>query len=1114
MADIDDSGADKLLRTYEKLEETLSRVDRKIKNVSATDKSMSDDLRDRIKTQRALNSEMKVALAAQVKARSNAKENRATLEETADAYRDLSTEEKKAADALARAMQQGKRSAKEVGSFVDSRIKKIKEYGEYIDDTRKKEEKLYKTKRLTDGPKIRDALRGKLSGASRSLFNTDFREVGTGWKMGRGSALRAGASLEKIKESGSLGPMLSKAAGATGSFLTSISKLTGGLGLAVGAVVAMGKAVIHLDKFMKDLNGKFLTLAGPTVGMSAVRQMEKFNDTIFNVSRNSRLGLQAEDMQRMFSSVAAQGLSMQGLEQRASTADRSGIVNTIETARTLSLQFGTSFEAMGSNMTDQMLNLRSSLEDVKDGFDFMSHSAARAGIQGEKFYQAVEASTSSLSLYGNYLKYASGLLEDFVSKGTMGLKDATSVTTSIMGTFTDPKENRKIVAMMGKATRGIIEGLVADLDKQISDVDKKIATLRDSKTEGNPLANAETDKAIEALQIQKRKLMSDRSIPKIAAETGDLQHMSEALTQLPDKLALVSAYVNKMNVDFFSGKNIATFALMTKQLGLSSEAVMRLKSSMLTAVDTAEDFYDLHGGVLPEITESNKESIDALKGTLMQVAAGEQSFAEAEQGIKGYVNSFKGASEEFKADLLNLMKANPQAASDFLDGSSAGETDMQRKNNLRTYAQSYTLSRKDRGEVFGISEDQQAELIKQTTSIQKQLNIGKDAIEYATAGNDIMKNVATWTYTTAMKANDILQVLQKTDIEKDKQDIEKFKKNQSGDYKTLKSGLLGLPAAIKEVSRLKEGAKLTNLSNEAILEMTTPETEELRKAISVQEGLESKIGQYKTSLGDAVFKAIEEEATAVVTASKDMTEAAKAQTEALKDVSFLLSDEGKEFSAKMSKAIAGLSDSETKDFGDLLETFKTGNSKDRSQAGYEIGSRLHGRSGLTTDLSSPEQLKLIESELTARNKKRLDKNEKTGELEKTFKWFRAALTGGLEEFEEDFFPAEGVEPPKKKDFLFGSSGFAYGSPGDMLIDKESLANGLGANTGGLVDSAVNKMGSGSLAGIENNWGGITVHVNGGDAESIRMAIPELKTALNSFIDQKFKRLMLDKETRV
>jgi len=370
--------------------------------------------------------------------------------------------------------------------------------------------------------------------------------------------------------------------------------------------------------------------------------------------------------------------------------------------------------------------------------------------------------------------------------------------------------------------------------------------------------------------------------------------------------------------------------------------------------------------------------------------------------------------------------------------------------------------------------DYQKDIVAGMTDMTKYLDISKESIKYALSG-DAMENVSKYTYKTAEYAALIYESIDEN-------------------YRMKKMGRVG------EISLLKEGKGKYGKNKEesfqynwdAIVKGTELNTESMYQSSRLSNALgidsvESELKLIQSGDTNEAYRLLREQAKIGL----DTKELDKDQESAVSDLFKVLSAQ-----AQAQETIA----ESTKKFkvwdrGYLVdEAVKEARENQKSNKEYRA--------------NASESRKVLASLATfntaVRNYREGVKDE--GNL--------GPLESGDAVVYKEADEERGVESKKaEKDFKFGSGGWVLGSPGDILVEKDSLAMGLGAGFGGFANDAIRKMDPGS-GGSTNNWGGITINVAANDAKDLRNAIPDIKRAMETFVDQKIKRHELKGKTKI
>ena len=200
------------------------------------------------------------------------------------------------------------------------------------------------TGKVKDTRKISDNIGGILEDATgrikkskaQGIIGGISESVGVGKK---GSGVGKVASFTKATQG--LGSLV-KVVDALGAALGFLGKMNWIFAI-ISAISALVSAGIELDKFFKQLNKTFISMAGSTLGGGdMIKGMKSFNDAIFNISRNLKLGIKAEDIQGMFKAFAEGGQAPQVVADKAG-----GYGKVIEMVKKSSIDLGVSFEDAG-----------------------------------------------------------------------------------------------------------------------------------------------------------------------------------------------------------------------------------------------------------------------------------------------------------------------------------------------------------------------------------------------------------------------------------------------------------------------------------------------------------------------------------------------------------------------------------------------------------------------------------------------------------------------------------------------------------------------------------------------------------------------------------------------
>jgi len=576
------------------------------------------------------------------------------------------------------------------------------------------------------------------------------------------------------------------------------------IGLLVGSLAAVMTVVNDLDKMIKGLNKSWREMAGSPVLLKNIRgSMKEFNDSLFVVSRNMRLGIKAGDAQDFFKALTATGVSLEGVKSRV------GDYNTvIEAAFTNSRMFGVSFNEMGTMMGDQMMNLRSSLDDVTNAFKTMSYDAAVAGVSSQKFYQVVENASMGLSFYGNYLKAASGMLRKFSDTGVMGFKDASDTVATLLGTIKGmgSESRMQLISVLDpKNVQSMFGKYLDETDKQIDDQTKKIEKLQGRKGR----TEAEEDQ-LKAAKDQLEAMKGNRALVRERLQTGDITGLQSVLDVLSDKVPeMAFDYLRNVHVDPFKDV-LATQKLLQQMFRWNEDMANKV---MKKATIVMDNFRNNMGDLTSAFQgASDKSKIDELGAKVKKFFEDPTSspfktmddmMAEARKVLSE--QGFKGTALESAMDLIK------DGGSVFLDMAH----DIQVGTMTLAKAQDYAIkiaAAKVPALEGDMKDEQLQDLIKQTTPIADYLEIGAEGVKYALASGDIQNTIALATTQTARYAGDIISWLTKK-VKEPKGETERYKEIYSAKMRLEKEAQALEKAGKKdEAKRVRKSLKDTEVA--------------------------------------------------------------------------------------------------------------------------------------------------------------------------------------------------------------------------------------------------------------------------------------------------------------
>lgn len=536
--------------------------------------------------------------------------------------------------------------------------------------------------------------------------------------------------------------------------LSLIGKIGGPILLIASAVTALVKVINNFDKMMKELNQNATKMAGAISGINDPGKFFKqFNDALFDVKRNLELGLNSKEVSNYFRSLNDAGLSLQGVEKRIGSFGKA-----IELGRRLSIEFGEDFETFGGFMVDQMLDMRSSIDDVGKSFSRMSKDASQAGISSQKFYQSINASVSALGFYGKFLDNASASMKNLTESRVVGYKEAEKLTTDLLNTFKNMSLEQKGAILTNKTVGPLLEKAAQDLVSQLS---KKLNLVNEevSRTT-NPAELLRLSKDAQAIRadISKASIMADKNTSPL-----DKAAFLEVLSPMMGKV--VNELLGSLHMPGIGSDKGALIVekVLGELLGLGKEQVSQLR---IIAKTRSDEFTT----ALDSITRSNDTNASLIENNIDSILQ-----AMGESGPDGYKDLIKALSKAGFKDgipqLANAIKEIPEVAEVFkrfnsLDAKGRKEA----LSNLRNSSFVDTVGKRSvenitkPENVLSVLDDpesakRQDKIIKAITPLEKLLGIGKESVIYNVASSKLQETIAESTYSTAIRAGAILDWL-------------------------------------------------------------------------------------------------------------------------------------------------------------------------------------------------------------------------------------------------------------------------------------------------------------------------------------------------------------------
>lgn len=478
-------------------------------------------------------------------------------------------------------------------------------------------------------------------------------------------------------------------------------KLLGPIGFLLEAVDKLKE----LDAFQKEATNEFAKIAGPQFnGKAFAEEASKYNDAIFSVQRNLKLGVDYKEWQQMFSAFNNAGISVTGLKDRV--GDYGKVQDIVKKS---SLEFGTDLTTMGGDFADAMLASKGPIEEVADGFNFIAQGAKSAGMSATKFYGVIQQSTLALGTYGNFMKVASKSLQTFIKSG-LSQKDAEDASGSTGEMFTkNPIEGigTMELAKQGLGPKGITDLFTRERDSQKGKMDKLAKDGKADSPEYNQLLLG-VKTLTQAIESPNDSLKGSAALPYLKKEQG----------------AMVSALLSssKLKGGLSDTKNWDVLAQYSK---LSYKAIQGLASTQMAYMDAiskvTDKMQDL-GAKGTDFSDLDKIMADPQKAT--------------EEAVNAALDKYEklGVSKDFLRKTMNDPTQFKKLMVFWKKGEKATDKD------LEGISKDVVASSMDADNTLGDkSLKGQDEMVDSLTSVDKSMGITADGMKWLASNNDATK---------------------------------------------------------------------------------------------------------------------------------------------------------------------------------------------------------------------------------------------------------------------------------------------------------------------------------------------------------------------------------------
>jgi len=730
--------------------------------------------------------------------------------------------------------------------------------------------------------KAKEELKGRASGhitgtvvGVKSLF------------QGKGSGLTAiGKNIKGLQDMGRAADGLGKNVGGLkvafkglGVAMKAVGT-AGWFGLIISAVGALVKFGSALDEFIKKANQSYFEMQGPITSLTDLgEKVRNFTDTLYNSEIKMKYGVNAEEVKQAFSGFKSSGMSLGGIEKSIGSYNEA-----LEKTIVLSRTFGVGLSDMGGMISDQMLNLKSSLDEVSDSFSQMSYDATVAGVSSNRFYQEVMNVSSGLSRYGSYLKSTSGHLTKFMEEGITGFKDAAKDLSSLSQTMGNMDDNTtmKFMSMLGGMDSSSVKQI---LDKGLKYREEEVAKAKESlnaaKERLKSASGADEKKAAESLvasmEANLKTALGRFDIMKYSAGSSDPYQMGRGVREelardpvsymqmLAGKFGgSLSAIGSEQENVFMRIKNVL------KQINVDSSVIDSLRDRSLARRGSlkragAEELFNIIKS--GKLGDDIGKKFGEFKTLFEKYSSGDMSKEDYATKIKTDLEALKagGANEGLINSLLKLIEddaTNIQGLITTLEGGGAkgGYADFITKLTDTLMVQKTPDIRADEKQQKNIA----AGIGEMTNPLSKYVGIGKEQLRYALASSDVARDTLAGISNIATNTGGIFNIIQSWFRNKNKNAMERFDKVFKEKYTDSVAMLEGRKREIAGLKARQGGEKgLTKVETKLLkeLEASIPKLEGYIKEVESVPGYKNIQGYIQNIKTDAYGKSYKKDGT-------------------------------------------------------------------------------------------------------------------------------------------------------------------------------------------------------------------------------------------------------------
>lgn len=404
------------------------------------------------------------------------------------------------------------------------------------------------------------------------------------------------------------------AAKGLGATLGGVTKVLGGWpGLVLMAVKAMADFILDADQFVKDQNKVFALMRGPDIMTADVeKQFKEFNDQIFKMSENIKVGFNVKQIQEFFNAVNQAGLNITTLN-RGLYDYRDAIYIAAKASKTL----GMDLPYIGAQMGDLITNFRANLKQVDEAFIQVAFDAGKSGLSTDRFWTAVKNASAGMAMYGLFIKAASKTMKAFTESQVMGAEDAIKATDEMYDVFKKGSLKSKFAVV--QFAGGITEAFK-----------DKVAELKTGETEIKGKIKFETDKSspnVQELMKLNKELAANQAtqLRAQAAASGDQLAQVNELTQISDKApeiitSALERIAGRPLDELKPGKLYTVIQQASEKIGISTDLATKMLNVAIANRKELDGLSNALDKGLDKLNAGQKERLKQIAGIDSDVA--------------------------------------------------------------------------------------------------------------------------------------------------------------------------------------------------------------------------------------------------------------------------------------------------------------------------------------------------------------------------------------------------------------------------------------------------------------------------------------------------------------